>query len=53
MEEHEAGVLVGELARRYGVAENTPFIWRSKSGGMELFDAKRQHELERENDRLK
>ena len=52
LKEHEAGLPVGELARRHGVVENTIYRWKSKFGGMELSDAKRLLELERENARL-
>ena len=53
LKEHEAGQPVGELARQYGVVENTIYRWKSKYGGMEVSDAKRLRELERENARLK
>ena len=41
LNEHEAGQLVVELARRCGVVENTIHRWKSKYGGMEICDAKR------------
>lgn len=53
LKEHEAGQPVGELVRQYGVVENTIYRWKSKYGGMEVSDAKRLRELERENARLK
>ena len=53
LKEHEAGQAVGELARRYGVVENTICLWRLTYGGMEISDAKRLRELEQENARLK
>ena len=53
LKEREAGLPVGELARRYGVVENTIYSWKSKFGGMGFSDAKRLRELERENTRLK
>ena len=53
LKEHEAGQPVGELARRYGVVENTIYRWKSKYGGMEVSDAKWLRELEQENARLK
>ena len=40
LKEHEAGQPVGELARRYGVVENTIYRFKSKYGGMEVSDAK-------------
>ena len=52
LKEHEAGQSASELARRYGVVENTIYRWKSKYGGMEISDAKRLRELERENARL-
>ena len=45
LKEHEAGQPVGELARRYGVVENTIYRWKSKYGGMEVSDARRLREL--------
>ena len=53
LKERQADLSVGELARRYGVVENTIYRWKSKFGDMELSDAKRLRELERENSRLK
>ena len=53
LKEHEAGASVPDLYRRYGVAENTIYRWKSKSGGMEVSDAKRLRELEAENLKLK
>ena len=46
LKEHEAGRPVGELARQYGVVENTINRWKSKCGGMEVSDAKRLREFE-------
>lgn len=51
--EHEAGAWVPDLSRRYGVAENTIYRWKSKYGGMEVSEAKRLRDLEEENRRLK
>ena len=42
-----------DLSRRHGVAENTIYRWNSKSGGMEVSDAKRLRELVAENRKLK
>jgi putative transposase len=53
LKEHEAGAPVPDLSRRYGVAENTIYRWKSKFGGMEVSEAKRLRELEDENRRLK
>ena len=51
--EHEAGASVPDMARRYGIAENTIYRWKSKFGGMEVSEAKRLRELEQENAKLK
>jgi len=53
LKEHEAGISVPELARRYEITENTIYRWKSKFGGMEVSDAKKLRELEQENARLK
>ena len=53
LKEHEAGASMPELSRRYGVAENTLYRRKSKFGGMEVSEAKRMRELEKENQRLK
>ena len=53
LKEHEVGASVPDLSRRYGVAENTIYRWKSKFGGMEVSDAKRLRELEAENRKLK
>ena len=53
LKEHEAGISVPELFRRYEIAENTIYRWKSKFGGMEVSDAKKLRELEQENARLK
>ena len=42
-----------ELAREYGIAENTLYRWKSKFGDIESNEAKRLRELEAENTRLK
>src|SRR5210317_1609988 len=48
LKEHEAGASVPDLSRRHGIAENTIYRWKSKFGGMEVSEAKRLRELERE-----
>jgi putative transposase len=44
---------VPDLSRRYGIAENTIYRWKSKFGGMDVSEAKRLCELEEENRKLK
>lgn len=53
LKEHEAGAKVAEICRRLGIVEHTFYRWRSKYGGLEVSDAKRLHELELENSKLK
>ena len=53
LKENEAGSTVVDLARHHGVAENTIYRWKSKYGGMEVNEARRLKELERENRQLK
>ena len=47
------GKTVGEVARQIGIAEQTYYRWRKEYGGMEVSQARRLKELERENQRLK
>ena len=53
LKEAEAGAKTADLARRHGVSEATIYNWKSKYGGLEVSDARRLKELERENGRLK
>ena len=53
MKEAEAIGNVREVCRQHNIAEQTLFRWRRKFGGMELSEAKRLRELERENSQLK
>jgi putative transposase len=42
-----------EICREIGVTANTYYRWRKEYGGMQVNQAKRLKELERENSRLK
>jgi putative transposase len=53
LREHEAGVSVADLARKYGMSTATFYGWKAKFGGMEISDAKRLKALEEENGKLK
>jgi putative transposase len=53
VKEKEAGVPAKELARKYGVCEQTVYLWQRKFGGMEVSDAVKLRSLEKENGRLK
>lgn len=39
LKEHRAGLGAKELFRRHGISDATFYKWRSKSGGMNIFDA--------------
>ncbi len=49
----EAGQKARDLARELGVSEATLYTWKSKYGGMEVNEARRLRELDRENGELK
>lgn len=53
LKELEAGMKVGELARKHGVSEKSLYYWRRKFGGMDVSEAKRLKALEDENRKLK
>lgn len=52
-EEEETGVTVRDICRKHNVTEQTFYRWRNKYGGLELSEARRLKELERENSQLK
>jgi transposase-like protein len=47
------GKRVGEVVRELGIAEQTYYRWRREYGGMQVSQARRLKELERENTRLR
>ena len=53
LKEVENGISVSEVCRKYGVAEQAVYRWRSKYGGLETSELQRLRELEAENSRLK
>ena len=53
LKEDDAGMKVGELCRKHGISDATYYKWKSKYGGMEASDLKRNRELEAENAKLK
>ena len=53
LKEREAGLPVKELIRKHGISDQTYYRWKSKYGGMEVNEARRLKELERENRQLK
>ena len=53
LKEHQAGLAVAELCRKYGISDATFYKWRSKYGGLEVSEAQRLRSLEAENATLK
>ena len=47
------GASIVEASRRIGITEQTYYRWRKAYGGMEVEQARRLKELEKENGRLK
>jgi len=48
-----SGKRVEELCREHNISQPTYYKWKKKYGGMELKDARRYRELEKENTELK
>lgn len=48
LKEHQAGLSVADLCRKYGISDATFYKLRSKYGGMEVSDAKKLRALEAE-----
>ena len=53
LKEHSTGLSAGELCRKHGVSDATFYKWRSRFGGMDVFDARKLKGLEDENRKLK
>lgn len=53
LKEAAAGMRTEEVCRKYGVSQNTFYVWRTKFAGMTVPDIKRMRTLEDENRRLK
>jgi putative transposase len=53
LREAEGGRSVEDLCREHNVGLTSFYRWKKKFGGMELQDARRYRELERENAELK
>ncbi len=47
------GLTVPKTCRQLGISEHTYYRWRRKYGGMDVDEARRLKELERENAQLK
>lgn len=44
---------IADLCRQHGISEQTFYRWRNRYGGLEVDEAVRLRQLERENARLK
>ena len=53
LQEAEAGLAVADVCRKHNCSEQSFYRWKSKFGGMQISEAKRLKELERENVELK
>ncbi len=53
LKEAEQAGIIREVCRLHNLTEQTFYRWRNKFGGMEVSDAKKLRELERENGELK
>ena len=53
LKEAEAGAIVSDLCRKYGMSDATHYNWKAKYTGMTVNDLKRLKALEVENRRLK
>ncbi|MDD2942527.1 MAG: transposase [bacterium] len=53
LKEGEGAECTRDVCRRHNITEQTFYRWRNKFGGMEVSDAHRLKELERENQLLK
>ena len=53
LQEAEANGNIREVCRQHNLTETTFYRWRSKFGGMDVSEARRLKELERENAELK
>jgi putative transposase len=53
LKEHEGGVSVADLCRKYGVSDASIYKWKAKYVGIHASEAKRLKALEDQNTRLK
>ena len=53
IKQHEAGAKVEDICRDLGISNGAFYNWRSKYASMEVSEAKRLRELEKENTKLK
>ncbi len=53
LQEAETGLSVGDVCRKHNCSEQSFYRWKAKFGGMQVCEAKRLRDLERENTQLK
>ena len=53
LKEADAGMMVKDICRKYGISDATYYNWKSKYGGMDASELKRVKDLERELCQLK
>ena len=53
LQEAEASANTRDVCRKHNISEQTFYRWRNKFGGMEVSEARRLRELEKENAELK
>lgn len=53
LREVEAAGQAAEVCRKHGISEQTYYRWKKKYGGLDVTEAKRIKDLERENQRLR
>ena len=53
LREADAGATNEEICRKYNISSQSFYRWRKKYGGMQLSDARKLKELEKENAELK
>lgn len=53
LQEAESGLSVADVCRKHNCSEQSFYRWKAKYGGMDVSEAKRLRELERENTELK
>ena len=53
LQEAEAGLSIADVCRKHNCSEQSFYRWKTKFSGMQVSEAKRLRELERENTELK
>jgi len=53
LQQHQAGIPMLEIIRKYGISQQTFYRWKSKYGGLGPSEVRRLKQLEDENRRLK